>query len=735
MAPLFLQGLQKFRFLLVGALVLAFLSTPFITQAGSKQTSTVTVLEASDTLAGLSTEIVLQGKNYKTLEVALQKPDGTVLILETVTNGKGEASLMVSDYHLRSAGLYEVAAREAGSNQAYGTSSNFEIFPGTVSETKSQVDFNKQSAALGETIEMTVSLLDSYGNEIDGHVLKVAPSSPNVSVYSPDFATDEDGHMNFYITSQSKGVYSFTVFDSSVNKTLTSQSSLAFSGTGSYADAGGHNTNVILSAESGEMDSFILDGLDEEAVVGDSQSLTVKAVDADGFTVPDYTGTIHFSSSDNSATLPNDYSFIADDQGEHTFSLSVKFVTPGEQTVTVTDIDEFSLEGEATTEVITTEDSGVDYDGDFESTDFERDGDFTLISPAEGSYSSDSVEVQGEAEYGYTAVIYLSEDEVGRVDVDFDNSFTYTVEDIADGTYDLYVDVVELGDGEEGEEEILSVHETSDSEKITIDTTAPELISISSEPEEALVPGDSVTITVLSESDLEEASVIFQEEVYTMEESSTSGKYEVELIMPETAGDYTVDVILMDTLGNEVEYKDQLTISLGEAVVIEEEPVVVEEPEPAIGTVSGLTASSAPETVLLSWEPAESTQTLAFYRVYYGPSAESLYAISETYDASTNWSIVDLSGEERYYFAVSAVDIEGTEGELSDVVMGIPELSRVVEIDVIDDTSVVPAITGNEDDIASTPDSGPAQTALFVLSALGALAYLQMRKRAVRQTF
>jgi len=727
MASTFLQGLQKFRFLLVAALVFAFLSTPFITEAGSKNVSTVTVIEASDTLAGLSNEIFLRGKNYQNLEVALEKPDGTVLLLKTVTDGKGDASLLISDYHLRMAGEYTVSARQTEKNETYGPSMTFEIFPGTVSETKSQIDFSKQSAALGETVEMTVSLLDNYGNEIDGHVLKTIPSSSSISMYSPEFATDENGNMNFYITSQTKGIYDFTVFDSSVNKTLNTSAKLAFSGSGAYADVGGYNEDVYLSAESGEMDSFTVDGLDDTTVVGDGQSITVKAADADGFSVPDYTGTIRFASSDSSATLPNDYTFLAEDQGEHVFSLSVKFVTPGEQTLSVTDINEFSLTGKATTEVITTEESGVDYQSDFESTDFERDGDFTLISPAEGSYSSDTMEIQGEAEYGYTAVIYLDEDEMARTEVEFDNSFSYSLEDVKDGTYNLYVDIVKLGEGDPGEEEILEVIESSDSEKVTVDTTAPELVAISMEPEIDIVPGDSVVITVLSEANLEEASVIFEEEVFTLEETSTSGKYEVELIMPETVGDYTLDVLLMDTLGNEVEHRDQLTITVGGAE-IEETPVV--------GTVTGLTATGAAETILLSWEAAESTNPIAFYRVYYGPSAESLYAVSETYDSSTSWSIMDLSGEEVYYFAVVTVDTEGTEGTLSETVTGIPELSRVEgDVDAIDDTSETPAISGSEDEIGGTPESGPAQTALFILSALGALAYVEMRKRAVPKSF
>lgn len=731
MALTLIKRLQNLRFLIVAALVFALLSSPFLSEAGSKQSSTVQVAEIADTIAGLSNEVKLSGGKYKTLEIAVEKPDGEVLLLEGVTDGQGSTTIVLSNYHLRQAGTYTVAAREQGENTSYGASKSFEVYAGTVSSTKSQIDLSKQSGALGETIELTVSLLDDYGNEIDGHVLKVIPDSEDVSVYSPEFASDENGHMNFYITSETKGIYEFTVFDSSINKTLTSTAKIAFSGSNTYSDRGGHdedNESVYLSAESGEVSGFLIEGLEESVVVGDSQSITVKAIDSDGFTVPDYTGTIRFSSSDSSATLPNDYTFLAEDQGEHAFSLAVKFVTPGENTISVTDIEEFSLTGETTVEVITTEESGVDYDEDFETTDFTRDGDFTLISPASGYYSSDTVEVQGEAEYGYSAVLYLNEKEMGRTEVEFDNSFTLTVEDLADGTYELYVDIVELGDGEPGEEEILSIFESSDSESVTIDTTAPELVSISADPSEDLSTGDTVTLTVLSESELEEASILFEEEIYSMEETSTNGKYQVDLILPETAGSFTVDVLLMDNLGNEVQYRDQLTLSTA-AVEPVEEPA--EEPETTgVGGVTGLTATGTTETVLLSWEAAESEKSIAFYRVYYGPSSSALYAISETYDSSTSWSIMDLTGDEAYYFAVSAVDVEGTEGEQSEVVMAVPELGRTVEVvDTIDDTSPTPAISGTEEEIEENPETGPAQTMMLVLSALGALTYLKTRKR------
>ncbi len=61
----------------------------------------------------------------------------------------------------------------------------------------------------------------------------------------------------------------------------------------------------------------------------------VSAKDAYGNTVTGYTGTVHFTSSDAGAGLPADYTFTSDDQGTHTFAVTLQ--TAGTQTVTATD--------------------------------------------------------------------------------------------------------------------------------------------------------------------------------------------------------------------------------------------------------------------------------------------------------------------------------------------------------------------------------------------------------------
>ena len=70
---------------------------------------------------------------------------------------------------------------------------------------------------------------------------------------------------------------------------------------------------------------------------GSKFSVTLTVEDAYGNVVTGYTGTVHFSSSDSTATLPKNYTFTASDAGVHTFT-GVILRKKGKQTLTVTDI-------------------------------------------------------------------------------------------------------------------------------------------------------------------------------------------------------------------------------------------------------------------------------------------------------------------------------------------------------------------------------------------------------------
>jgi hypothetical protein len=66
-------------------------------------------------------------------------------------------------------------------------------------------------------------------------------------------------------------------------------------------------------------------------------TVTVTTKNGDGTIATGYGGTVHFTSSDGSATLPADYMFVPGDNGVHIFN-GVVLRTGGSQTITVADI-------------------------------------------------------------------------------------------------------------------------------------------------------------------------------------------------------------------------------------------------------------------------------------------------------------------------------------------------------------------------------------------------------------
>src|SRR5579859_5838561 len=70
---------------------------------------------------------------------------------------------------------------------------------------------------------------------------------------------------------------------------------------------------------------------------GTAFNVTVTAKDPYGNIATGYRGTIQFTSSDGQAVLPGNYTFVAGDNGAHTFANGVTLKTAGNQTVTATD--------------------------------------------------------------------------------------------------------------------------------------------------------------------------------------------------------------------------------------------------------------------------------------------------------------------------------------------------------------------------------------------------------------
>ena len=107
-------------------------------------------------------------------------------------------------------------------------------------------------------------------------------------------------------------------------------------GTGLTGTISVSGQNVVLTVSSIKLAVSGFPGLQTAGTAG---SVTIMAQDASGNTDTAYLGTVHFTSSDPTAVLPADYTFVPADHGTHTFTSSVtlKTVAGGTKSITATD--------------------------------------------------------------------------------------------------------------------------------------------------------------------------------------------------------------------------------------------------------------------------------------------------------------------------------------------------------------------------------------------------------------
>jgi Ca2+-binding RTX toxin-like protein len=123
-------------------------------------------------------------------------------------------------------------------------------------------------------------------------------------------------------------------------KTAGTQSlTVADTGTG-VASSTLSNITVVPAATS----RLLVNGFPASVTAGTAYGFSVTALDPYGNTTPAYRGTITFTSSDNAASLPPNYTFTSGDGGVHTnFSATLNSI--GTQSITATDTVNASITG------------------------------------------------------------------------------------------------------------------------------------------------------------------------------------------------------------------------------------------------------------------------------------------------------------------------------------------------------------------------------------------------------
>lgn len=351
------------------------------------------------------------------------------------------------------------------------------------------------------------------------------------------------------------------------------------------------------SAISGSTTSFLLslgvDSQTSEVTANQPFSLTVTAIDDSLNTVPDYAGTVTFTSSDSGATLPEDYTFTSTDLGEKTFDLGFSLLSSGDQTVTVTDSADELVFGEITLTVTGTTSTNA-------STDQPM-----ILTPSSGEVLNTAiVDIVGTAPASSTVTIYDGTIVKGTATADAQGAFSYTTDALFDGTHTFVAEV-----------DVNGQKVRSSEVQVTVDTTAPVIQHLTLTPPNP-APGAKVDVTVETEGELSALKLVVDQRNVTLSEGGVAGTYTGSFIAPSAAGEYTVDVEVTDKAGNTDTYQDQATLTVGGTTTAGSAPTAV--------ASADLTTGLAPLTVNFTGVGSDADGQVASYSWNFGDGSPAL---------------------------------------------------------------------------------------------------------------
>lgn len=677
-----------------------------------------------DTIAGYST-VLRTSKTAPNSKIVFEvgKPNGEIVKIDAVSSGNGVVITDFSDYYTKMAGIYTVKAGLAGQGNKL-RSNTFTVYPGKISIVKSKITPKDQVVrSAGEKASFTVKLVDDYGNPVEGHSVKLISSAygDQIEAMNNLNISDKNGEVAFKVSPSETGTVTYSVYDTTADSVLDARAKVVYfqsnkdifgyaGSAGSVKKAAYDFGSLPYGSPAGPINGFKFEDIPATIYAGENVSLEVIAHDALEQVITNYTGTIRFSSQGDNANyviLPNDYTFTADDQGSHTFSLGFLFAEAGNYEIKVTHLADTDVYTEESFTVIENISSGSD------STMLNA---LRITNPSPGTYSSNVQVITGTAPTGSKLKIFDNNIQIISLIAGTDGGFSYTTGALLDGAHQIYVATVN---------DVGTIITTSPAIEFVIDTAAAEISQVLIEPDDHVDAGVEITVKLYVEDELSEAKLILNGNVYQLEESD-SGYYRVNLAAPIEFGDYNLDFVLSDELGNESDFDAQAKLTVGPSSA--SGPGDGEDGYP--GDIESLVATPGDMKVTLNWvAPAVSSDSIENYRVYYGTSPNQLTEAIDTFTDATTWYIPNLQNGIEYYFGVIAVDeMSNTSKGFNKIVSAIPipAIANVISPDVLNGSGGSDAISEMEKDAS---ESGPEVLWLILVSAIGGLFYSAMVRR------
>ena len=238
----------------------------------------------------------------------------------TFVAGDNGTHTFTSGITLNTAGSQSVTAIDTVTSSITDTTDPITV--SAASASRLSVVASTGTVTAGAPLSVSVTAQDQYGNTVPGYVGTVQFTSTDAQASLP---------ANYTFVAGDNGTHTFTS-GISLN-TAGSQSVTAIDTvTGSITDT---TDPIIVSAASASRLSVVAST--GTVTAGAPLSVSVTAQDQYGNTVPGYVGTVQFTSTDAQASLPANYTFVAGDNGTHTFTSGVSLNTAGSQSVTATE--------------------------------------------------------------------------------------------------------------------------------------------------------------------------------------------------------------------------------------------------------------------------------------------------------------------------------------------------------------------------------------------------------------
>jgi len=628
------------------------------------------ICSVDDTVAGIGAQMECTGfSSQESLSVRVLPPLGAALTLHGTTDSQGKALLSVPAEETQVAGPYGAEVEGAG------VRIDFTVLPESLDPRESSIEVDRTALTPDgvDEIRVTVILRDRYGNPLNARPVQLLSSRTEDRIRALTTQTDTEGQQMFAFTTNQAGKASLRTIDLLSGKPLDAQVTITagdvISAYGGNADEGWYAPSSTSMEEDpwnrqgaepvGEFQGRILYGqlnnsfdvVDHFLVEIESKTkdipirqdttFRITAKDRNEKTVEDYTGSVRFSSTDPKAILPfGTRQFAAKDLGVKNFTLGLRFVTGGEQTLAVEDTSG-NVRGSVTVQVT----------GGSVIPDSSK---ILIAEPTEGSMvNSANVIVKGTAQPLINLLI-TGGTEIARGDTNTEGAFQIPVT---------------LNTQQTGA--TLQVEEATGKFKsspihLRIDLSGPRISAVEFSPREP--SEDQITqITVKTEAGSAPVTMLLKDKSSPLQENPLEpGTFLGNFTAPSPSGDYQIMVTALDKIGN----KSELLASLS-----------VKQKTP--GIVQNLTAEAKVNAVALQWEPVEK-DTADTYRVYVG-DREDNFAYSLDTDASVSAATVaGLKQATTYYFAVTA---------LKDTIES-PEKSKVASATVLGlRLSVIPGDT------------------------------------------